>query len=354
MGSSESGKSTIAKQLKILHPDIYSDAERLSYKPVVHAKTAQSIVRILETMKAFDIPFGQAGCEKHAVRLRAASAQMDDTDLASDVGRSLKVLWRDTGVQECYWKFREYCPNDSAAYYMEALERLCDAEYVPTEQDIIRATTDSIERTFEYKSLKFTLINLAGSEPQKFIHCFDDVTAIMFCVDLCTYDQVAITDRKTNRMLKSLKLFRSICNTPIFMDTSVILLLNKTDLFKEKIDRSPLTVCFPEYQGESNHEKASNYIRQQFENQNKRKFSKKIYTHFSCANDASNVRFIFDAVSNVLVSKNEDQSFEIPRDESFDFAQGTRLATLTSQRPELKPLLLLRNTHTSYKSREVF
>ena len=50
-------------------------------------------------------------------------------------------------------------------------------------------------------------------------------------------------------MQESLKLFDSICNNKWFGDTSIILFLNKKDLFEEKILRSPLTICFPEYSG---------------------------------------------------------------------------------------------------------
>lgn len=52
-----------------------------------------------------------------------------------------------------------------------------------------------------------------------------------------------------NRMHESLKLFDSICNNKWFTDTSVILFLNKKDIFEEKIKKSPLTICFPEYTG---------------------------------------------------------------------------------------------------------
>lgn len=45
-------------------------------------------------------------------------------------------------------------------------------------------------------------------------------------------------------------LFDSICNNKFFIDTSIILFLNKKDLFGEKIKKSPLTICFPEYTGE--------------------------------------------------------------------------------------------------------
>lgn len=51
-------------------------------------------------------------------------------------------------------------------------------------------------------------------------------------------------------MQESLKLFDSICNNKWFTDTSIILFLNKKDLFEEKIRKSPLTICFPEYTGE--------------------------------------------------------------------------------------------------------
>ena len=52
-----------------------------------------------------------------------------------------------------------------------------------------------------------------------------------------------------NRMMESMKLFDSICNNRWFEDTSIILFLNKKDLFAEKIVKSPLTIAFPEYTG---------------------------------------------------------------------------------------------------------
>ena len=67
------------------------------------------------------------------------------------------------------------------------------------------------------------------------------------------YDQVLHEDESTNRMQESLKLFDSICNNKWFGETSIILFLNKKDLFSEKIKYSPLNVCFPEYKGKNLH-----------------------------------------------------------------------------------------------------
>lgn len=63
------------------------------------------------------------------------------------------------------------------------------------------------------------------------------------------YDLVLAEDEEMNRMIESMKLFDSICNSKWFVETSIILFLNKKDLFEDKIRRSPLTICFPEYTG---------------------------------------------------------------------------------------------------------
>lgn len=52
-------------------------------------------------------------------------------------------------------------------------------------------------------------------------------------------------------MSEALRLFNSILNNKWFLDTSVILFLNKKDLFEEKIRERPLADYFPDYPGQS-------------------------------------------------------------------------------------------------------
>lgn len=47
--------------------------------------------------------------------------------------------------------------------------------------------------------------------------------------------------------IASMKLFDSICNNKWFTDTSIILFLNKKDLFEEEDHTQPLTICFLVY-----------------------------------------------------------------------------------------------------------
>lgn len=56
--------------------------------------------------------------------------------------------------------------------------------------------------------------------------------------------------------------------------------------------------------GSNTYEEASGYIRMKFENLNKRKDQKEIYTHLTCATDTNNIQFVFDAVTDVIIKNN--------------------------------------------------
>jgi hypothetical protein len=63
------------------------------------------------------------------------------------------------------------------------------------------------------------------------------------------FNSLYLTVILKNRLKESLELFGNICGNRWFTKTSIILFLNKKDLFHEKIKRIPLNVCFPEYTG---------------------------------------------------------------------------------------------------------
>ncbi|KAI4466670.1 gtp-binding protein alpha subunit [Holotrichia oblita] len=199
--------------------------------------------------------------------------RMEDTEpFSEELLAAMKRLWADSGVQECFGRSNEYQLNDSAKYLKIFCRRLFD-------------------------------VGGQRSERKKWIHCFEDVTAIIFCVAMSEYDQVLHEDETTNRMQESLKLFDSICNNKWFTDTSIILFLNKKDLFEEKIRKSPLTICFPEYAGAQEYGEAAAYIQAQFEAKNK-STTKEIYCHMTCATDTHNIQFVFDAVTDVIIANN--------------------------------------------------
>ncbi|XP_076334934.1 guanine nucleotide-binding protein G(i) subunit alpha-like [Tachypleus tridentatus] len=309
LGAGESGKSTIVKQMKIIHETGYSEDECLQYKPVVYSNTIQSLMAIIRAMGQLKIEFGDPSRADDARQFFIEAGATQEGELNQDLAVVMKKLWLDSGIQKCYSRSREYQLNDSASYYLNSLDRICDPNYIPTQQDVLRTrvkTTGIVETQFTFKGLHFKMFDVGGqrSERKKWIHCFEGVTAIIFCVSLSEYDQVLAEDEEMNRMVESMKLFDSICNNQWFVETSIILFLNKKDLFEEKIVHSPLNICFPEYQGANNYEEAGAYIQMKFETLNRRKGTKEIYTHFTCATDTNNIQFVFDAVTDVIIKIN--------------------------------------------------
>ena len=104
-------------------------------------------------------------------------------------------------------------------------------------------------------------------------------------------------------MQESLTLFDSICNSRWFILTSIILFLNKVDLFKEKLEKSLISTYFPEYQGPQEFEPASQFMLHKFVSLNQSE-TKQVYSHFTCATDTNNVRFVMSAVNDIIVRNN--------------------------------------------------
>jgi len=306
LGAGESGKSTIVKQMKIIHERGYSQDECLQYRPVVYSNTIQSLMAIIRAMGQLKIIFQDSSRTDDARQFFTLASATEEGEMTPELANIMARLWGDEGVRHCFQRSREYQLNDSASYYLNSLDRISQPNYVPTQQDVLRTrvkTTGIVETNFAFKKLEFKLFDVGGqrSERKKWIHCFEGVTAIIFVVAMSGYDLVLAEDEEMNRMIESMKLFDSICNNKWFVDTSIILFLNKKDLFEEKIQRSPLSICFPEYPGGHNYPEASSYIQKKFENLNKRRGQKDIYTHFTCATDTTNIQFVFDAVTDVII-----------------------------------------------------
>ncbi|RKP20276.1 G-protein complex alpha subunit GpaA/FadA, partial [Rozella allomycis CSF55] len=255
LGAGESGKSTILKQMKYIYDGGYNEDEKDSFKEIIFSNTVQSMRVILEAMDRLSIPLGDSGNQKFKDVLFALPSQIESESFPKDAAEAIKALWADTGVQEAFRRSSEYQLNDSAKYsYFESIDRISDPTYKPTDQDVLRSrvkTTGITESTFTIGDLTYKLFDVGGqrSERKKWIHCFENVTAIVFLVAISEYDQKLVEDESVNRMNEALTLFDSICNSRWFVKTSIILFLNKIDRFKDKILVSPIEATFPEYTG---------------------------------------------------------------------------------------------------------
>src|ERR1700761_5201085 len=93
--------------------------------------------------------------------------------------------------------------------YFNAIDRMASRTYMPTDPDILRSrvkTTGITETTFQVGELTYRLFAVGGqrSERKKWIHCFENVTALVFLVSLSEYDQMLYEDESVVRHLLSI------------------------------------------------------------------------------------------------------------------------------------------------------
>ncbi|KAJ2000695.1 guanine nucleotide-binding protein subunit alpha [Coemansia thaxteri] len=308
LGAGESGKSTIIKQMKLIHDGGYSQEERESFKEVIFSNTIQSMRVLLEAMDTLHISLEHLEYQVLSDIIMRMPSQIEADNLPSDVASAVKALWSDEGVRECFKRSNEFQLNDSASYYFDSIGRICQEGYLPTDQDVLRSrvkTTGINETIFRVGELTYRMLDVGGqrSERKKWIHCFENVTAILFLVAISEYDQVLIEDESVNRMQEALTLFDSICNSRWFVKTSIILFLNKIDIFREKFPHSPMRKYFPDFDGGDDIDAASEYILKRFVLLNQSD-AKQIYTHFTCATDTNQIKFVMAAVNDIIIQMN--------------------------------------------------
>eukprot|EP01089_Gocevia_fonbrunei_P003699 TRINITY_DN13657_c0_g1_i1.p1 TRINITY_DN13657_c0_g1~~TRINITY_DN13657_c0_g1_i1.p1 ORF type:complete len:354 (-),score=75.24 TRINITY_DN13657_c0_g1_i1:52-1113(-) len=312
LGAGESGKSTIFKQMKVisLHGG-FTPEDLIFYSTIVFGNCITQMKVIVGAAAKLGISLESQEANDAAQRITAIPSEGEAW--TQDVGKDIKLLWADGGIQRTYQlRDREYQLNDSANYFFDEIERINASDYSPITQDVLRArirSTGIEEAKFTFDNMEFTMVDVGGqrSERRKWIHCFDTVTAVLFTVALSEYDQTLREDPNQNRSKESLMLFDEICNSPWFRETAFILFLNKIDLFEEKLKHSPLSATFKEYTGGSDVKAAQNFMKQKFEAINQSPH--KIYIHFTCAVNTKNIEIVFKAVRDTIMQEVIDVLF---------------------------------------------
>ncbi|KLO17557.1 guanine nucleotide-binding protein alpha-2 subunit [Schizopora paradoxa] len=313
LGSGDSGKSTILKQMRLIHDVNFSAQEQEFYRQLVFANLTQGMKSLLDALEDMDLQMPD-DAEPQILMIENAPDIKDGQPFPPDYLEPLRSLWADPTVQKGLARGNEAALPDNLTYFYSDLDRLFASDYHPTEQDIIRCKARTVgitETVFKLRSHEMLMVDVGGqkSERRKWIHCFQDVTTILFLVSLSGYDQCLVEDKDANQMQDAMTIWDSICHSQWFRNTSIILFLNKDDIFKEKIAHSNIKTHFPDYEGEpGNVQEGREYFRQRFTKLSRKSSGqareREIYVHFTNATDTALLRVVMAAVEGTIISNN--------------------------------------------------
>lgn len=107
-----------------------------------------------------------------------------------------------------------------------------------------------------------------------------------------------------NQMHEAMMLFESLVNGEWFKRKPIILFLNKIDLFRGKLEFSPVSKHFPDYNGSnSDFDAAARYFADRFRGIN-RIPDREIYIHYTNATDTTLLKATMESVQDMIIQKN--------------------------------------------------
>jgi GTPase SAR1 family protein len=306
LGAGDSGKSTLAKQMKIIYLDGYTVEERKNIIPAIHQNILSTFKDMLKGLQTLKLKLPNE-VQEYADYIATLPTHEKVTP---QLAEKIKALAHTADMVRVIKKSIELQIYDHFEYMMNKIDEIADADYVPTVDDILRTrvrTTGINEITYEHQNMSFTVVDMGGqrSERRKWIFFFEGVTAVIFVLAMNEFDMKLREDPTMNRMQESLNLFKNVINNQFLKDTAVILFLNKIDLFKEKIsdpDKFPLSKCFPDYQGEQNYDTAMSFISTKFKSFDMNT-KRTIFIHPTCATDTKQMEMVLADVKLTLIQK---------------------------------------------------
>jgi len=311
LGAGGSGKSTLFKQLRLLHGNGLGEEERLGYRSNIYRNLVDGMKKLLEgnfmlmdeeNDETVDAKTAMVSCDE---KLAEYIEELDDGALITkETAEYFQKAWSDSGMQAT-WKQRSVLQlQDSLKYFIGHIARIAEDNYVPTVDDVMHVrvqTTGIVEEHLTMNDRSFLIVDVGGqrSERRKWINCFSGVTGLIFVASLTAYNQFLYEDESVNRLKESLGLFKSLVNAETFKEAAIVLFLNKSDLFSVMCKETPITIS-TDYNGNGMEEDQYNFIKTLYENQADKH---RIYTHKTCATQTDQIKHIFDSVNHNVINR---------------------------------------------------
>ncbi|KAJ3325463.1 hypothetical protein HDV06_004322 [Boothiomyces sp. JEL0866] len=283
LGSSDSGKSTLLKQLKIMHGKGFTDEEKVLFTKAIKENIIQSLYVLYSNTEKLEK--GNYSVFNKFYEDWTASPEVSITP---EVIEQMTAVWKDQKILETY----------------EAGE-LDNGDILN-----LRTVTQHISETvfnIDSKIIRFYDVSGLKYHRKSWLTYFDEVHSILFVASLSSYDKYLVEDSTINMMVDSLVLFEQIVNHPLLDKPSFVLFLNKKDLYEKKIQKVDIKNFFPEYADKpKSNSRGISFFKKKFLSQSKKE--RPIVAHITCCTDTSSMKVI---ISNLIASVMKDNLKDI-------------------------------------------
>jgi len=237
VGASESGKTTLFKQMIQIYGQGWDDNKKKAFVPIIRGNMLKYIVTLARRLSDV-VPPELVASREFVEVIDTKSCQVPPGQaIDPQIVKHISGLWQCDAMQTLWReKFDELqCPN-CAQMFLDRITEISSEQYLPSFQDILAcrvSTTGIVETDFSCEDEKFRMLDVGGqkNERRKWIHSFEHVNLLIFVVAIDQYNQKMFEDKTKNRITDSLELFENTVSNKYFKDKDIVLFLNRSDLF---------------------------------------------------------------------------------------------------------------------------
>lgn len=316
LGQDEVGKRTFMELSRREYGEEYDEDERRTkFRALVYLNIYMAVHYLAKEMASRRISYNDDGNREFAMCV-ARTISVDSTpyhipqDITEEEKMSIQKFWQDGRVQECYTIAHQEMHMKDFQYFFDHLDRICEANYVPTMEDVQHVQfvpgNPPIEFTVNLQAitaLKIRVVTAPNIMRSRLlmIQLFNQIDTMIYIINISEYNEYMYEDNKLQESIQAVEL---LANSRWFNTIAIIIVLINADLFRTKLKSSPLHVHFPAYQGpEGDSEAALRFISDLFM-RIRPDSGEKLFVHFINNNDDTDcIKSVFRDVQHVILKK---------------------------------------------------
>jgi len=277
---------SLFKQVKILTTKGFNDENRLDAKPGIYENMRDACKKLVGVGLKYELGVSEATIAAGEA-IKEYEVDINDQATIDALKAHIKIIWEDPGIKQSYQKSltlttakETLMPND--VIFLDEMDRLCAPGYLPSDADILnmrRSTSGAHTLEFTFDPAEFaaragnsamandkpsdwSITDVGGQihERTTWYEEYTDCSGVIFVMGLSDFDQQSQDKRNTNKFVEDgINLMLEVAKVETLQGVPLIIMLNKKDLFEEKVRVSETGICatFPEYGGDKNDPKES-------------------------------------------------------------------------------------------------
>eukprot|EP01084_Bolivina_argentea_P244923 410201_1 len=225
LGSTKSGKTKLFNKIKYSNGHQMDQKQRLKLKSCIIKYVINSFQKLLRCIESNKNTFSPNDTAKECSEIIQSIYLNESYDETNKINEDwhialnyIDILWQQKSFKTEILK-NAYFIDDSIEYFLNNIQRLNEFIYIPTDNDIIHFVRNDIRKqNLSISNSKITIrgttINVfdvcdMNNDYKKWIHCFDDITMLVFVAGLTSYYHMIYNDNY-NEELEIIKLKQSI------------------------------------------------------------------------------------------------------------------------------------------------